>query len=87
MMVHLAQLIVSDGEGASKFIEYEIVNAPNEEYARTMIRKISDSALVKTAMFGRDPNWGRIVSAAGNDRYFLLIMKKLTFILVPTKNL
>ena len=66
MMIHLAQLIVSDGEGASKFIEYEIVNAPTEEYARTMIRKISDSALVKTAMFGRDPNWGRIISAAGN---------------------
>ena len=66
MMVHLAQLIVSDGEGASKFIEYEIVNAPTEDYARTMIRKISDSALVKTAMFGRDPNWGRIISAAGN---------------------
>ncbi|HCS20240.1 MAG TPA: amino acid acetyltransferase [Bacteroidetes bacterium] len=66
MMVHLAQLIVSDGEGASKFIEYEIVNAPNEAYARQMIRKISDSSLVKTAMFGRDPNWGRIISAAGN---------------------
>lgn len=66
MMVHLAQLIVSDGEGASKFIEYEIVNAPTEKYARIMIRKISDSALVKTAMFGRDPNWGRIISAAGN---------------------
>ena len=66
MMVHLAQLIVSDGEGASKFIEYEIMNAPTEEYARIMIRKISDSALVKTAMFGRDPNWGRIIAAAGN---------------------
>jgi glutamate N-acetyltransferase / amino-acid N-acetyltransferase len=66
MMVHLAQLIVSDGEGASKFIEYEIVNAPTEKYARTMIRKISDSSLVKTAMFGRDPNWGRIICAAGN---------------------
>jgi len=66
MMVHLSQLIVSDGEGASKFIEYEIVNAPSEDYARIMIRKISDSALVKTAMFGRDPNWGRIISAAGN---------------------
>jgi len=66
MMIHLAKLIVSDGEGASKFIEYEIVNAPSEDYARTMIRKISDSALVKTAMFGRDPNWGRIISAAGN---------------------
>lgn len=66
MMIHLSQLIVSDGEGASKFIEYEIVNAPSEDYARIMIRKISDSSLVKTAMFGRDPNWGRIISAAGN---------------------
>jgi len=66
MMVNLAQLIVSDGEGASKYIEYEIVNAPTEDYARTMVRKISDSSLVKTAMFGRDPNWGRIISAAGN---------------------
>lgn len=66
MMSHLAQQIVLDGEGASKYIEYEIVNAPSEQYARTMIRKISDSTLVKTAMYGRDPNWGRIISAAGN---------------------
>ena len=66
MMTHLAQQIVLDGEGASKYIEYEIVNAPSEEYARTMIREISDSTLVKTAMYGRDPNWGRIISAAGN---------------------
>jgi glutamate N-acetyltransferase/amino-acid N-acetyltransferase len=66
MMVHLAKQIVSDGEGASKFIEYEIINAPNIEDARKMIREISDSTLVKTAMFGRDPNWGRIIAAAGN---------------------
>ena len=66
MMMHLAKQIVSDGEGASKFIEYEIVHAPSEAYARTMIRAISKSSLVKTAMFGRDPNWGRIISAAGN---------------------
>ncbi len=66
MMIHLAKQIVSDGEGASKFIEYEIVNAPSQKVARTLIRAISDSTLVKTAMFGRDPNWGRIVSAAGN---------------------
>lgn len=66
MMLHLAQQIVSDGEGASKYIEYEIVNAPDEAYARRMIREISDSTLVKTAMYGRDPNWGRIISAAGN---------------------
>jgi glutamate N-acetyltransferase / amino-acid N-acetyltransferase len=66
MMIHLAQQIVSDGEGASKFIEYEITNAPSQEYARAMIRSISGSVLVKTAMFGRDPNWGRIIGAAGN---------------------
>jgi glutamate N-acetyltransferase/amino-acid N-acetyltransferase len=66
MMMHLAKLIISDGEGASKFIEYEIVNAPDEKTAQTMIRNISDSTLVKTAMYGRDPNWGRIISAAGN---------------------
>jgi len=66
MMMHLAKQIISDGEGASKFIEYEIVNAPDEAYARTMIRAISKSSLVKTAIFGRDPNWGRIISAAGS---------------------
>ncbi len=66
MMTHLAQQIVSDGEGASKVIEYEIINAKNEKKARTLIRSISISSLVKTAMCGRDPNWGRIISAAGN---------------------
>ncbi len=66
MMIHLAKLIVSDGEGASKFIEYRVVNAVDEASARKMVRTISDSTLVKTAMFGRDPNWGRIISAAGN---------------------
>jgi len=66
MMIHLAKQIVSDGEGASKFIQYEVVNAPTQQIARTLIREISDSTLVKTAMYGRDPNWGRIVAAAGN---------------------
>ncbi len=66
MMAHLAKMIVSDGEGASKFIEYEVKNAPNETIARMLVREISDSNLVKTAMFGRDANWGRIVCAAGN---------------------
>lgn len=64
--IHLAKLIVSDGEGASKFIEYQVVGAPDELTARKLIREISDSTLVKTAMFGRDPNWGRIMGAAGN---------------------
>lgn len=66
LMTHLAKLIVSDGEGASKFIEYEVVQAPNKTSARKLVRAISDSTLVKAAMFGRDPNWGRIICAAGN---------------------
>jgi glutamate N-acetyltransferase/amino-acid N-acetyltransferase len=66
MMMHLAKLIVSDGEGASKYIEYSVVHAPSEKIARQLIRTISNSTLVKTAIFGRDPNWGRIICAAGN---------------------
>ncbi len=66
MMMHLAKLIVSDGEGSSKFIEYSVVNAQSETAARNMVRCISDSTLVKAAIFGRDPNWGRIICAAGN---------------------
>ena len=66
LLTHLSKLIVSDGEGASKFIEYKVTKARTEVIARTLVRAISDSTLVKTAMFGRDPNWGRIIAAAGN---------------------
>lgn len=66
LLVHLAKLIVSDGEGASKFIEYRVTKARSEVNARLLVRAISDSLLVKTAMFGRDPNWGRIIAACGN---------------------
>ncbi len=66
MMEHLSKLIISDGEGSSKFVEYKIVNASSEELGRKLARSISSSNLVKTAMFGRDPNWGRIICAAGN---------------------
>lgn len=66
MMEHLSKLIISDGEGSSKFVEYKIINASNEELGRKLARSISSSNLVKTAMFGRDPNWGRIICAAGN---------------------
>lgn len=66
MLTHLSKLIVSDGEGSSKFIEYRVVHASSKVLAKKLIRAISDSTLVKTAMFGRDPNWGRIICAAGN---------------------
>lgn len=64
---NLAKLIVSDGEGSTKFIEYIVKNARNKEEARKCVRTISNSALVKTAIFGRDPNWGRIIAAAGRS--------------------
>ncbi len=67
MCLPLAKLIVSDGEGSTKLIEYHVKNAPDEEQARKMVRTISNSALVKTAIFGRDPNWGRILAAAGRS--------------------
>jgi glutamate N-acetyltransferase/amino-acid N-acetyltransferase len=64
---YLAKAIVSDGEGATKFIEFKVVNASNQGEARTVVRTISDSNLVKTALFGRDPNWGRILAAVGRS--------------------
>jgi glutamate N-acetyltransferase/amino-acid N-acetyltransferase len=63
----LATAIVRDGEGASKFVELLIEGAPNEETARTIGRTIARSPLVKTAIYGADPNWGRIVGAIGNS--------------------
>ncbi|MEQ8626090.1 bifunctional glutamate N-acetyltransferase/amino-acid acetyltransferase ArgJ [Ekhidna sp.] len=67
LMVYLAKLIISDGEGASKFIEYRLSGAKNKKDARKMVRVVSDSSLVKTAMFGRDPNWGRVLAAMGRS--------------------
>lgn len=63
--VDLAKLIVSDGEGATKFIEYRVINAPTVEGARRIARVVSDSSLVKTAFYGQDANWGRVIAAAG----------------------
>lgn len=65
LCTHLAKLIVSDGEGSTKLIEYQVKQAKTEEDARQVVRTISNSNLVKTAIFGSDPNWGRIVAAAG----------------------
>ncbi|MEQ8210813.1 MAG: bifunctional glutamate N-acetyltransferase/amino-acid acetyltransferase ArgJ [Lacipirellulaceae bacterium] len=61
----LAQSIPADGEGASHLITVEVHGAANREDAVKIARTIADSPLVKTAVTGADPNWGRIVSAAG----------------------
>ncbi|HYK82750.1 MAG TPA: bifunctional glutamate N-acetyltransferase/amino-acid acetyltransferase ArgJ [Gemmatimonadales bacterium] len=61
----LALAIVADGEGASKLVEIQVVGAVSEAAAREVGRAIARSALVKTAIYGADPNWGRILAAAG----------------------
>jgi glutamate N-acetyltransferase/amino-acid N-acetyltransferase len=63
--VELAKLIARDGEGATKLIEISIEGARTPEDARKIARSISTSNLVKTAIFGEDANWGRILCAAG----------------------
>ncbi|MGF1478724.1 MAG: bifunctional ornithine acetyltransferase/N-acetylglutamate synthase [Cyanophyceae cyanobacterium] len=62
---HLAKAIARDGEGATCLIEVQVIGAPDEASARRIARTIAGSSLVKSAIFGRDPNWGRIAAAAG----------------------
>jgi glutamate N-acetyltransferase/amino-acid N-acetyltransferase len=62
----LAVQIVRDGEGARKLVTIEIAGAASDRAAESMARAIANSPLVKTAIAGSDPNWGRILSAAGN---------------------
>lgn len=61
----LALAVVADGEGASKVLEIHVVGAVSEVTARGVGRAIARSVLVKTAIYGADPNWGRILAAAG----------------------
>jgi len=61
----LAVQIADDGEGAAHRIEVEVAGARSEMEAETLARAVAESALVKTAVHGADPNWGRIVAAAG----------------------
>jgi glutamate N-acetyltransferase/amino-acid N-acetyltransferase len=61
----LARAIASDAEGADHLITLEVEGLRTEKEARTVAKAVADSPLVKTAIFGGDPNWGRVVSAAG----------------------
>ena len=64
---HLARSIARDGEGATCLIEVRVEGAASEADALRMARTVCGSSLVKTAVHGRDPNWGRIVAAAGRS--------------------
>jgi glutamate N-acetyltransferase/amino-acid N-acetyltransferase len=61
----LALAVVEDGEGATKLLEIHVVGGQTETHAREVGRAIARSALVKTAIYGGDPNWGRVLAAAG----------------------
>ncbi|HVJ48354.1 bifunctional glutamate N-acetyltransferase/amino-acid acetyltransferase ArgJ [Desulfitobacterium sp.] len=63
--IRLAQEIARDGEGATKFLEVQVTGAKSLEDARKLAKSICGSSLVKTAMYGEDANWGRILAAAG----------------------
>jgi glutamate N-acetyltransferase / amino-acid N-acetyltransferase len=63
--LQLAQLVVKDGEGASKFIEVEVAGAESDASAHRIALSIANSPLVKTAIAGEDANWGRVVMAVG----------------------
>lgn len=65
LMIELAQDIVRDGEGASKFVEIRVIGGESEAACDQVARTVAHSPLVKTALFASDPNWGRILAAIG----------------------
>lgn len=67
LCVRLAQRIARDGEGATKLVEIEVRGAPTFTQARKVAKTVAESPLVKTALFGNDPNWGRILAAMGRS--------------------
>ncbi|AEA33188.1 bifunctional glutamate N-acetyltransferase/amino-acid acetyltransferase ArgJ [Hippea maritima] len=77
---NLAKMIVKDGEGATKITEVVVVGAFSKKDAELIARSIANSLLVKTAIFGEDPNWGRIVDAIGYSQAYFSINRMKVFI-------
>ena len=67
VMLNLAKRVASDGEGATKFVTIKCINSKTEKDAKNICFSIANSPLVKTAIFGEDPNWGRIAMAIGKS--------------------
>lgn len=65
VMIELAGLVVQDGEGATKQVQVVVEGARNQREAQKIAYTIGNSLLVKTSLFGKDPNWGRVFAAAG----------------------
>jgi glutamate N-acetyltransferase / amino-acid N-acetyltransferase len=75
----LAKLLVRDGEGATKYIEVEVRGAKDKKTARRAVQAIISSPLVKTAVYGENPNWGRIAAAMGKVIVFDFSKTDLSF--------
>ncbi len=67
LLMKLAKMIVRDGEGATKFIVVDVKGAKTSELAKRVAFTVANSSLVKTAFYGKDPNWGRIMAAVGRS--------------------
>ena len=68
VMLNLCKKIICDGEGISKLIEVNVINAKSKSQASKLAFSIAESILVKTAIYGEDPNWGRIIMAIGKAK-------------------
>jgi|TARA_B110000483_G_C18131311_1_gene517743 glutamate N-acetyltransferase/amino-acid N-acetyltransferase len=77
LLLSLAKRVVADGEGASKFISVIVKSSKNQEDAKKIAFSIANSSLVKTAVAGEDPNWGRVVMAIGKAN-IKINLKKLS---------
>ena len=78
--IELAKAIVKDGEGATKFVEIIIKNAKDYSEAKNIFQAVANSPLVKTALFGENPNFGRILAAAGKIKSSLIPEKTDLFL-------
>ena len=75
VLLNLAKRVVADGEGASKFITISVIKSKTEDDAKKIAFSIANSPLVKTAIAGNDPNWGRIIMAIGKAGIDIAINK------------
>ena len=75
VLLNLAKRVAADGEGASKFVTISTINSKNENQAKTICFSVANSPLVKTAIAGEDPNWGRIIMAIGKAKVKIDIKK------------
>ena len=75
VLLNLAKRVVADGEGASKFITVKIRNSKSDQDAKKIAFSVADSPLVKTAIAGEDPNWGRIIMAIGKSETTINLKK------------